>query len=60
MEHIIHPLHRIVKCTLVPHISYVELNFVRHLRHPRLKVVTHIILLFLIAAKDANLADIRA
>ena len=59
MEHIIHPLHRILQRALVANVTDVELNLVRHLRHPSLEIVAHVILLLLVTREDADLADIR-
>ena len=58
MEHIVHALHRILQRALVAHVTDVELNLVRHFRHPRLEVVTHIVLLLLVAAEDTYLTDV--
>ena len=59
MEHIVHALHRIFQCALVAHVADVELHLMRHFRHTRLEVMTHIILFLLIAAEDTNLPDVR-
>ena len=59
VEDVIDARHRILQRALVPHIADVELNLVRHLRHPRLEVVPHIVLLLLIPRENADLADVR-
>ena len=48
VEHVIDPLHGVLEGALVAHIANVELDLPRHLRHPRLEVVPHIVLLLLI------------
>ena len=58
VEHIVHALHRVLQRALVPHVTNIKFNLVRHLRHPRLEVVPHIVLLLLIAAEDPDLANI--
>ena len=59
VEHVIDPLHGVLQRAAVAHIANVELDLPRHLRHPRLEVVPHIVLLLLIAAEDAYLTNIR-
>ena len=58
VEHIVHALHRVLQRALVPHVADIKFNLVRHLRHPRLEVVPHIVLLLLVAAEDPDLANI--
>ena len=40
--------------------AYVKFDFIRHLRHFCLKLVAHIVLLFLVPRENADLADVRA
>ena len=58
VEHIVNALHRIFQRTLVAHVADVELNLVGYLRHPGREVVTHIVLLLLVAAEDPDLPDV--
>ena len=60
MEHIVHPFHRILQRALVTHVANVEFHFVRHLRHTRLEVVAHVVLLLFITREDTNLPDVRS
>ena len=60
MEHVIHPLHGIMKSGFVAHVAYVELDLVRHLGHTGLEVVAHVVLLLLVAAEDPDLAYVGA
>ena len=59
VEHIIHPAERRGDGTVVPHITYVEFDFLCVLRIQLLIGVAHVVLFFLIAGKNTNLADIR-
>ena len=60
MEHIIDALHGVLQRALVAHVTDVELDLARHLRHTRLEVVPHVVLLLLVAREDADLSDIGA
>ena len=59
VEHVVHPFHRILQRAAVAHVANVELYLPRHLRHPRLEVVPHIVLLLLVAREDPNLPNVR-
>ena len=59
MEHIINALHCIMQCAAIANVANIELNFVGHLRHTRLEVVTHIVLLLLVAGENADLTNVR-
>ena len=56
MEHIINALHGIMQRAAVADVADVELDLASHLRHPSLEVMTHVVLLLLVAAEDADLA----
>ena len=58
MEYVIHAVHRILDRGKIAHIADIEFDLPRDLRHLRLKIVTHIVLLFLVARENADLADI--
>ena len=58
VENIVHPGHGPPNGLQVPDIANVKLDFVRHLRHPGLILVAHIVLLLLIPGEDADLADV--
>ena len=60
VEDVIDALHRILQRALIAHVADVELDLVRHLRHPCLEVMPHVILLLLVAGEDADFADVRA
>ena len=59
MKDVVHSLHCIVKRTLVAYVTDIELDLACHLWHSGLEVVTHIVLLLLVAAEDTNLANVR-
>lgn len=59
VEHVIHALHGILQCALVPHVANVELDFMGYFGHPDLEVVPHVILLLFVAREDADLTDVR-
>ena len=42
----------------IAHVADIEFNFIGNVGHFRLKLVAHIVLFFLIARKNSNLADI--
>ena len=58
MEHVVNTLHGIVQGATVADIADVELDLACHLGHAGLEVVAHVVLLFLVAAEDADLADV--
>ena len=58
MEDIIDSLHGIVQGAPVAYVTDIELNFACDLGHTRLEVVTHIVLLLLVAGEDTDLADV--
>ena len=59
MENIVHPGHGSPDRLQIPDIANVKLDFIRHLRHFRLILVAHIVLLLLIPGEDADLANVR-
>lgn len=58
VEYVIDARHRVAHGIDVAYISYVEFDLPRVLRIFRLKLVTHIVLLLLVAGEDADLGDI--
>ena len=58
MEHIVHAFHGIFERALVPYIADVKLDFVRHIRHPGLEIVPHVVLLLLIAGENPYFPDV--
>ena len=58
MEYVINAVHSTPDGLQIPHIADVELDFVRHIRHLRLILVAHIILLLLITREDTDFPDI--
>ena len=59
MENVVHPVHRVLDAREVAHVADVELDLVGHFRHLDLELVAHVVLFFLVAAENANLANIR-
>ena len=59
MEHIINALHGVVQRAAVTHVTDVELDLPRHLRHPRLEVVAHVVLFLLVTGEYSDLSDVR-
>ena len=59
MENVVHPVHRVLDTSQVAHVADVELDLVGSFRHLSLEFVTHVVLLFLVAAENADFADIR-
>ena len=59
MEDVIDALHCVLEGALVAYVAYVELDFVGHFGHACLEVVSHIVLLLLVAGEDAYLAYVR-
>ena len=60
MEHVVHALHGVLQRALVANVADVELDLVGYFRHAGLEVVAHIVLLLLIARKDADFTDVGA
>ena len=58
VEDIVHAGHGVPHRLGVAHIAYVELDLLGGLRVLGLKLMAHIVLLFLIAGEDANLTDV--
>ena len=58
MKDVVHSLHCIVKRTLIAYVTDIELYLACHLGHTCLKVVTHVVLLLLVAGEDADFADV--
>ena len=59
MEDVVHPVHRVLDARQVAHVANVEPDLVGHVGHLGLELVAHIVLFFLVAAKNANFANIR-
>ena len=59
VEDIVHPPHGILHGADIPDIADIVPDLLRHLRHGRLKLVAHIVLLLLVPGEDADLPDIR-
>ena len=59
MEHIIHTAERIQNRVVIPHIAYVEFDFLRVLRIQLLIEMPHIVLLLLVPRENADLRNIR-
>ena len=59
VENIVHPSHGPPNGLQVPDVANVKLDLIRHLRHPGLILVAHIVLLLLIPGEDADLANVR-
>ena len=59
VEDIVHARHHVAARLQIAHVADVELDLVGHLGIPRLILVAHIVLLLLVARKNANLTDIR-
>ena len=59
MENIVNPVHGVFHRLDVPDVTDEKLDLVGDFRHPRLKLVTHIVLLLLIPGKNADFTDIR-
>jgi len=51
-------VHGVTEGGLVAHIANVELNLVGHFGHTGLEVVTHVVLLLLVAGEDADFANV--
>lgn len=58
MEDVIHAVHGISDRGQLPHIPEEEFYLIGGLWHLRLKFMAHIVLLFLVAGKNADLTDI--
>ena len=58
MENVVHPVHGILDTLEVAHITDVELDLVGRFRHLGLEFVAHVVLLFLVAAENADFANI--
>lgn len=59
MEHIVHAPEGWGDGAVVPHIADVEFDFLRAGGTGQLIGVAHVVLLFLVAGEDTNLADVR-
>ena len=59
MENVVNTRHRILDRLRVANITNVKLNFFCSFRMPSLKLMTHIILLFLVTREDTNFFEIR-
>ena len=59
VENIVHPGHGPPNGLQVPDVANVKLDFIRHLRHPGLILVAHVVLLLLIPGEDADLTNVR-
>ena len=59
VENIVHPGHGPPDGLQVPDVADVKLDFIRHLRHPGLVLVAHIVLLLLVPGEDTDLANVR-
>ena len=58
MEYIVNAFHGVFQGALVANVANVELDLVGYLRHTYLEIVTHVVLLLLIAAENADFTDI--
>ena len=58
VEDVVHALHGVLERALVAHVADVELDLTSYFRHACLEVMTHIVLLFLVAGEDTDLADV--
>ena len=59
MEDVIHAVHSIPHAGNIAHVADEEFDLLRYLGHFCLKFMTHIVLLFLVTGKNADLSDIR-
>ena len=59
VENVVHPVHRVLDASQVAHVADVELDLVGGLGALGLELVAHVVLLFLVAAENADFADIR-
>ena len=59
MEDVVHPVHCVLDACEVAHVANVEPDLVGHVGHLGLELVAHVVLFFLVAAKNANFANIR-
>ena len=59
VEDIVHPGHGPPDGLQVPDVANVKLDFIRHLRHFRLILVAHIVLLLFVPGEDADFANVR-
>ena len=59
MEDVVHPVHRVLDAREVAHVADVEPDLVGHVGHLGLELMAHVVLFFLVAAKNANFANIR-
>ena len=60
MEHVVYALHSILQRALVADVTYIKLDLVGHFGHTGLEIVTHVVLLLLVAGEDADLTDVGA
>ena len=58
MEDVIDPADGGLERGLVAYVADIELDLVRHLRHPRLEVVPHVVLLLFVARENPDFADV--
>ena len=58
VKDVVHSGHSVPHGLRVSHVAYVELDLFRCLRVPRLELMAHIILLFLVPGENADLANI--
>ena len=59
MKNVVHAVHGVLHRLNVPDIADEEFDFVGGFRQLCLKLMAHIVLLFLVPGKNADLADIR-
>ncbi len=58
MENVVHSVHGIFDARQVAHVADVELDLVGRLGALGLELVAHVVLFFLVAAENADFADI--
>ena len=59
MENVVYPVHRVLHASEVAHVADVELDLVGRIRALGLELVAHVVLFLLVAAENADFADIR-
>ena len=58
MEYVINAVHDRADRADIAHIADIKLYLISDLGHSHLKIVTHVVLLFLVAGKNSYLSDI--
>lgn len=58
VEYVVNAVHSILHRLQIPDIPNIKADLIRHLRHPRLKLMAHIVLLLLVTGENADLANV--